>query len=204
MISIYKIKPKFQQLLMPLLKLLRRLGISPNSITIFSILLSFVIAYFFWNTSDNSSYFLIVAFGLLLRMMLNALDGMMARIYNLQSKLGEVLNEVGDIVSDVAIYFPLIIFESLRIEIAIIFILLSIINEFCGLMAKLISGERRYDGPMGKSDRAFLIGIICIVYYFTNGLDPYMNYIICGSSIMIILSSYIRLIKSIKNGKNNK
>ena len=204
MISIYKIKPKFQQLLMPLLKLLRRLGISPNSITIFSILLSFVISYFFWKATDNSSYFLIVAFGLLLRMMLNALDGMMARIYNLQSKLGEVLNEVGDIVSDVAIYFPLIIFESLRIEIAIIFILLSIINEFCGLMAKLISGERRYDGPMGKSDRAFLIGIICIVYYFTNGLDPYMNYIIGGSSIMIILSSYIRLIKSIKNGKNNK
>jgi CDP-diacylglycerol--glycerol-3-phosphate 3-phosphatidyltransferase len=189
---------------MPLLKLLRRLGISPNSITIFSILLSFVISYFFWKATDNPPYFLIVAFGLLIRMMLNALDGMMARIYNLQSKLGEVLNEVGDIVSDVAIYFPLIIFESLRIEIAIIFILLSIINEFCGLMAKLISGERRYDGPMGKSDRAFLIGIICIVYYFTNGLDPYMNYIIGGSSIMIILSSYIRLIKSIKNGKNNK
>ena len=204
MISIYKIKPKFQQLLMPLLKLLRRLGISPNSITIFSILLSFVIAYFFWNTSDNSSYFLIVAFGLLLRMMLNALDGMMAHIYNLQSKLGEILNEVGDIVSDVAIYFPLIIFESLRIEIAIIFILLSIINEFCGLMAKVISGERRYDGPMGKSDRAFLIGIICIVYYFTNVLVPYMNYIIGGSSILMIFSSYVRLSKSIKNGKNNK
>jgi len=204
MISIYKIKPKFQQLLMPLLKLLRRLGISPNSITVFSILLSFVIAYFFWNTSDNSSYFLIVAFGLLLRMMLNALDGMMARIYNLQSKLGEILNEVGDIISDVAIYFPLILFEFLEIEIAIIFILLSIINEFCGVIAKVISGERRYDGPMGKSDRAFLVGVICIVYYFTNGLDPYMNYIIGGSSILMIFSSYVRLTKSIKNGKNNK
>ena len=204
MISIYKIKPKFQQLLMPLLKLLRRLGISPNSITIFSIFFSFVISYFFWNASDNSSYFLIVSFGLLLRMMLNALDGMMARIYNLQSKLGEILNEVGDIISDVAIYFPLILFEFLRVEIAIIFILLSIINEFSGLMAKVISGERRCDGPMGKSDRAFLIGVICIVYYFTNGLDPYMNYIIGGSSILMIFSSYVRLIKSIKNGKNNK
>ena len=204
MISIYKIKPKFQQLLMPLLKLLRRFGISPNSITIFSIFLSFVISYFFWNASDNSPYFLIVAFGLLLRMMLNALDGMMARIYNLQSKLGEILNEVGDIISDVAIYFPLILFEFLEIEIAIIFIILSIINEFCGVIAKVISGERRYDGPMGKSDRAFLIGVICIVYYFTNGLDPYMNYIIGGSSILMIFSSYIRLTKSIKNGKNNK
>ena len=204
MISIYKIKPKFQQLLMPLLKLLRRLGISPNSITIFSIFFSFVISYFFWNALDNSSYFLIVAFGLLLRMMLNALDGMMARIYNLQSKFGEILNEVGDIVSDVAIYFPLIIFSSLSIEIAIIFILLSIINEFCGLIAKVISGERRYDGPMGKSDRAFLIGVICIVYYFTNSLDPYMNYIIGGSSVLMIFSSFIRLTKSIKNGKINK
>ena len=204
MISIYKIKPKFQQLLKPLLKLLRRFGISPNSITIFSIFFSFVISYFFWNASDNSLYFLVVAFGLLLRMMLNALDGMMARIYKLQSKIGEILNEVGDITSDVAIYFPLIIFSSLSIEIAIIFILLSIVNEFCGLIAKVISGERRYDGPMGKSDRAFLIGVICIVYYFTNSLDPYMNYIIGGSSILMIFSSYIRLTKSIKNGKINK
>ena len=204
MISIYKIKPKFQKVLMPILKLLRGLRISPNAITIFSIILSFALSYFFWNNSDNSLYLLIVAFGLFLRMMLNALDGMMARIYNLQSKLGEILNEVGDIVSDVAIYFPLILFESLRIEIAIIFILLTIINEFCGLMAKVISRKRRYDGPMGKSDRAFLIGIICIVYYFTNGLNPYINYIIGGSSILMILSSYIRLTKSIKNGKNNK
>ena len=201
MISIYKIKPKFQQLLMPLLRLLRIFGISPNSITIFSIFLSFVISYFFWNASNNSSYFLIVAFGLLLRMMLNALDGMMARIYNLQSKLGEILNEVGDIISDVTIYFPLILFEFLEIEIAIIFILLSIINEFCGLMAKVISGERRYDGPMGKSDRAFLIGVICIVYYFTNGLNPYLNYIIGGLSILMIFSSYIRLTKAIKKWK---
>ena len=204
MISIYKIKPRFQQLLMPLLKLLRRFGISPNSITIFSIFFSFLISFFFWNAPENPFYFLIVAFGLLLRMMLNALDGMMARIYNLQSKFGEILNEVGDIFSDVAIYFPLIIFSTLSTEIAIIFIVLSIINEFCGLMAKVISGERRYDGPMGKSDRAFLIGVICIVYYFTNSLDPYMNYIIGGSSILMIISSFIRLTKSIKNGKNNK
>ena len=204
MISVYKIKPKFQQLLMPLLKLLRRYRVSPNLITIFSIILSFIISYFFWNALSNSLYFLIVAFGLLLRMMLNALDGMMARIYNLESEIGEILNEVGDIISDVAIYFPLIMFEVLEIEIAVIFILLSIINEFCGLMAKVMNGERRYDGPMGKSDRAFLIGILCIVYYFTSKLDPYMNYIIGFSSLLMILSSYTRLTKSIKNGKNNK
>tara|TARA_B100000900_G_scaffold199477_2_gene169151 strand:+ start:2622 stop:3224 length:603 start_codon:yes stop_codon:yes gene_type:complete len=199
MISIYKIKPKFQKLLMPLLKLLKKLGISPNTITFSSILLSFLLSYFLCNAFENPAYFLFVAFGLLFRMMLNALDGMMARIYNLQSKKGEVLNEVGDIISDTAIYFPLILFESIEIELAIIFIVLSVINEFCGLLAKVVSGNRRYDGPMGKSDRAFLIGLICIIYYFTNKMDPYMNIIIFVASALMILSSYIRLTKSIKN-----
>ena len=199
MISIYKIKPKFQKLLMPLLKLLKKLGVSPNTITFSSILLSFLLSYFLCNAFENPAYFLFVAFGLLFRMMLNALDGMMARIYNLQSKKGEVLNEVGDIISDTAIYFPLILFESIEIELAIIFIVLSVINEFCGLLAKVVSGNRRYDGPMGKSDRAFLIGLICIIYYFTNKMDPYMNIIIFVASALMILSSYIRLTKSIKN-----
>jgi len=203
MISIYKIKPKFQKTLIPLLKILRKLRVSPNAITILSILLSILISYFFWNSSNNSLYFLFVAFGLLLRMMLNALDGMMARIYNLKSQLGEVLNELGDIVSDVLIYFPLILFESLKIEITIIFIILSIINEFCGLLGKIINGERRYEGPMGKSDRAFLIGGVCIIFYFTNELNNYMNYLIGGACLLIILSSYIRITKSLNNETNN-
>ncbi len=203
MISVYNIKPKFQKLLMPLLVILRRFGVSPNVITISSIFLSFVISYFFWCYLDNHFYLLIVAFGLLLRMMLNALDGMMARVYRLQSKTGEALNEVGDIISDVAVYFPLIKFSSLNIEFAIFFIVLSVINEFSGLLAKVISLERRYDGPMGKSDRALLIGVICIIYYFTENLDPYMNYIIGFSCVLMIISSFIRLKKSLENGKNN-
>ena len=58
-------------------------------------------------------------------------------------------------ISDVIIYFPLILLSDLRIELSILFIILSLVNEFCGILSKVISGERRYDGPMGKSDRAF-------------------------------------------------
>ena len=203
MISIYNIKPRFQEILMPALRLLRNLGLTPNHITVLSILLSFVLSYLLWNAKDHDIYFLFVALGLLLRMMLNALDGMMARKYNLQSRSGEILNEVGDVVSDVAIYFSLINFDALRIDIAVIFITLSIINEFCGVISKVVCGERRYDGPMGKSDRAFLIGVICIIYYFTTTLDNYMNYIIIFSCLLMIISSYVRLNKCINNGKNN-
>tara|TARA_Y100000385_G_scaffold244500_1_gene262601 strand:- start:32 stop:634 length:603 start_codon:yes stop_codon:yes gene_type:complete len=199
MISIYKLKPKFQKLLMPLLKLLHYLGVTPNFLTVFTILFSFIIGYLLFLGIDNEIYFLFVSIGLLIRMMLNALDGMMATTYNLKSKEGEVLNEIGDVLSDIAIYFPFIYFNSLSFELIIIFILLSVINEFCGLLAKSISGIRRYDGPMGKSDRAFFVGIICIILYFTNVILVYLDYIFLFAIILMIISSCLRLTKSLKN-----
>ena len=200
MISVYKLKPKFQKLLQPLLLLLKRMGVSPNHITVFTIIFSIIIGYILFLGIQDRFWFLIVSVGLLLRMMLNALDGMMAKQFNLQSKLGEILNEIGDVISDIAIYFPFIYFESIKSEYVIIFIFLSIINEFCGVLAKLISGTRRYDGPMGKSDRAFLVGVICIIMYFTDSILIYLDYVFIISIFLMLMSSYLRLTKSLKNG----
>ena len=107
MISMYKIKPKFQQLLKPLLDWLYRRGVTANQLTVAAILLSFGMGVSLWYADIWHYGYLVVPIGLLLRMALNALDGMMARIYNMQSKLGEVLNELGDVVSDMFIYIPL-------------------------------------------------------------------------------------------------
>ena len=198
MISTYKIKPVFQKLLTPLLKALRKLGFTPNVLTISAILLSFYLSYLLLQGSTNINYYLYVAIGLLFRMMLNALDGMMARVYQMQSSTGEILNEVGDIVSDVAIFYPLLFLSGLDIRLAFIFIILSVINEFCGVLAKGLSGERRYDGPMGKSDRATLIGLICIAFYFECPLNPYLDYIFSIAVLLVLVSSFVRLKNSIK------
>ena len=198
MISVYKLKPKFQQLLNPILILFKRIGISPNHITVFSVLFSVLIGYILLLAQENSLFYLFVALGLLFRMMLNALDGMMAKKYNLQSKTGEILNEVGDILSDIAIYFPFIYFEGITLEYVIGFLLLSVINEFCGLLAKMISGERRYDGPMGKSDRALLVGLICIALFFSDSILRYIDYLFIIAMIMMFISSLLRITKSIK------
>ena len=198
MISTYKIKPAFQKLLMPLLGLLRKCGFTPNLLTILAIVLSLCLGYVFSEANTNDSYYLYVALGLLFRMILNALDGMMARIYNLQSTTGEILNEVGDIVSDVAIFYPLLLIEELDFGLAFGFIILSIINEFSGVLAKSISGERRYDGPMGKSDRASLIGILCLLFYLGFEVGPYLNYVFGVAVFMVVLSTLIRLKNAIK------
>jgi CDP-diacylglycerol--glycerol-3-phosphate 3-phosphatidyltransferase len=197
LISTYNIKPKFQQLLKPLLEGLYKLKITANQITLSAILLSVIIGVNFW-LHPSGMALLLVAFGLLFRMALNALDGMMARTYNMQSKLGEVLNEFGDIVSDLFIYIPLIKLAGAKWYIVIGFIMLSTLNEFAGILAKVIGGERRYDGPMGKSDRALLIGALCLTYYFWGGVYLYVNYIFTFSMLLLLLSTYNRLKNSLK------
>ncbi|MDT8412759.1 MAG: CDP-alcohol phosphatidyltransferase family protein [Vicingaceae bacterium] len=198
MISIYKIKPKFQKLLLPILHFFNKLGITANQITFSAIFLSVVIGVLFWFADYNSYFYLTLPIGLLLRMALNALDGMMARIYKQQSKKGELLNEFGDIISDLIIFLPLIKYESQDILLVVLFISLSIINEFAGLLGKVISNERRYEGPMGKSDRAFVIAIYGILGFIQVNLHNYITYIFIGLILLLLLSTITRLTKSLK------
>ena len=199
MLSIYKIKPKFQQLLRPVLVQLHKRGISANQITLASILLSAVIGILFWYAGEHRIFFLALPIGLFIRMALNALDGMMARTYNQQSKKGEILNETGDIISDLFIFFPLLKYEPENMYLIVIFLSLSILNEFAGILAKAVSGERRYDGPMGKSDRAFVIGLYGLLQYFKVDFSAYSTWIFGMLILLILLSTYTRLHKSLKN-----
>lgn len=198
MISIYKIKPKFQKLLLPILRFFNKLGITANQITFSAIFLSIVIGVSFWFADYNSYLYLVLPIGLLLRMALNALDGMMARIYNQQSKKGELLNEFGDIFSDLIIFLPLVKYESQDILLVVLFITLSIINEFAGLLGKVISNERRYEGPMGKSDRAFVIAVYGIIGFFQVDIKSNIPLIFILLILLLIVSTVIRLKKSLK------
>ena len=195
MISVYQIKPKFQQLLKPLLGVFHKVGITANGITWMAILLSTAIGVLFWSF-PNGHMLWIFAIGLLVRMVLNALDGMMAKTYGMTSISGEMLNELGDVFSDAVLFFPLIKLTGVNFWWVLLFIFLSLLNEFIGVLTKAATGTRRYDGPMGKSDRALILGVTCLLFFFWPGVMIAFNYIFAGMSVLLLLSSIIR----IKNG----
>jgi len=197
MISTYQFKPKFQQLLLPILQQLNKLNVTANIITIAAIGLSAIIGLLLFMSSNNPVCLFFVAFGLFLRMALNALDGMMARNYNQQSKLGEILNELGDVVSDTFIFSALFSFSYANNTLVFLFIVLSIINEFAGVLAKLISGTRRYDGPMGKSDRALLVGLWCVFYFIFPSIVVLFNVVLLLAIALLLMSTYKRLFNAL-------
>lgn len=193
MISIYQFKSKFQQLLKPILNGMRNIGISPNQLTISAIVLSMGLGICLWQVNDFRLALIIVPIGLFVRMALNALDGMMATQYNLQSKKGEMLNEIGDVISDLCIYIPLIQLPNINPIFVLLFVAITVLNEFAGVLAKVLSGVRRYDGPMGKSDRAFTVGITLILLFYFPGLSSYLDIILVGSCVLMIISTFARL-----------
>ena len=197
MISVYKLKPKFQQLLHPLLVWLHQKKVTANLITVVAIVFSFCIGVLFWEASTVPFFFLALPIGLLIRMILNALDGMMAREFGQTSRLGEVLNELGDVISDVFIFFPLLKYHPESLYLIVIFIVLSVLNEFAGIMGKVLGGERRYEGPMGKSDRALLIGVYGLIAYLGISIHPYSQIIFAVVIVLLLLSTFIRLKKGL-------
>ncbi|MEB3005263.1 CDP-alcohol phosphatidyltransferase family protein [Capnocytophaga sp. G2] len=195
MISVYKLKPKFQQLLHPLLVWLYKRKVTANQITIVAIMFSLGIGILFWEASVIPLFYLVLPIGLLIRMVLNALDGMMAREFGQTTRLGEILNEVGDVLSDVFIFFPLLKYHPESLYLVVTFIILSVLNEYAGIMGKVLGGQRRYEGPMGKSDRALLMGIYGLLAYLGVEIHAYSQVIFAIVIALLLVSTFIRLKK---------
>jgi CDP-diacylglycerol--glycerol-3-phosphate 3-phosphatidyltransferase len=157
MLTLYAVKPGFQRLLRPTARFLVSIGVTPNQVTISTCLLSVAVAIMLI-LYPSPRLLLSLPLFLLVRMALNAIDGIMAKEFGLQSALGIYLNELGDVVSDSVLYasFALLgIFDPLWMFIIIV---LSVISEMAGTVAVMAGASRRYDGPMGKSDRALIFG----------------------------------------------
>ena len=165
MASIYDLKPAFQRLLRPLADGLARAGVTPNAVTAVALAGSLALGAALAAWPNRRALLLALPAWLFVRMALNAIDGMMAREHAMATPAGAVLNEVGDVLADLALYLPLA-----RLApgvpgvapLAVLFAIGAAMTELCGLLGPLLGGPRRYDGPLGKSDRAFAVGALAL------------------------------------------
>ena len=168
--TLYTIKPAFQNLLRPACSSLARAGVTANQVTLAAMLLSVVTGATLAILHEERWVLLLLPAALLVRMALNAIDGMLAREHAMQSALGGLLNELGDVVSDIALYVPFALIAGVSPVLVNAAIVLAVLSEMTGVAAVQVGASRRYDGPMGKSDRAFGFGLLAVL--LGCGLDP--------------------------------
>ena len=163
MAAVYALKPAFQRLLAPLAAGLARRDVTANQVTVAAAILSVAYGVLIAATGGTAIILLGLPAVLLVRMALNAIDGMLARRYRQESRLGFFLNEIGDVVSDTALYLPLALVLApgdplLAGSVVAAFAL----AEFAGVLGLAAGGGRRYDGPFGKSDRAAYFAVVVV------------------------------------------
>ena len=158
--TIYDLKPAFQSLLRPLVRGLAGAGVTANQITVAALVLSCVVGGLIALFAQQRWPLLLVPIVMFTRMALNAIDGMLAREHGMKTVLGGFLNELGDVMSDAALYLPFALIPGIAPAPVVIFVVLAMIVEMTGVIAQSLGASRRYDGPMGKSDRAFVFGAL--------------------------------------------
>lgn len=161
--SIYALKPRFQRLLRPLVGALARAGATANQVTVAAVALSAAGGAAIALAPAARWPLLALPAVLLTRMGMNAVDGMLAREHGQASRLGAVLNELGDVVADSLLYLPLALVPGIDPRWLVAAVVAALWAEVAGVVAVEIGAARRYDGPMGKSDRAAAFGLLALL-----------------------------------------
>lgn len=165
--SIYLLKPRFQALLRPAVVALHTTGVTANQVTLAACAVSLALGVGLYAAGTPRSLLWLIPAWLALRMAFNAMDGMLAREFGQQSRLGALLNELTDVIADAALYLPLALLAPFAPVWVGSFIVLAGLSEFAGALGPTVGGTRRYDGPMGKSDRAAAVGTLAFVAWLT-------------------------------------
>lgn len=162
MATLYDVKPAFQARLRPLAAWLARAGVTANQVTLAATALSVAAGALLAAFPENRILFLLLPAVLLLRMALNAVDGMLAREFGQASTLGMYLNELTDVVSDLALILPFALVAPFGVAGVVAFAITAIIVEFAGVLGVPAGVDRNYAGPLGKSDRALALAIVAL------------------------------------------
>lgn len=197
--SIYALKGRFQDLLRPAVRGLYRMGVTANTVTVAAAVVSLLVAAMVWCCAPvQPLLYLALPLWMLLRMALNAVDGMLAREFGQQSRVGAYLNELCDVVADAALYLSLLSLPGVRPEALWLLAWTAALSEYAGVLGLMVGASRRYDGPMGKSDRAFVVGVLGLLLALGWIGAAVVNGVAAAAALLCVLT----MVRRVRQGLN--
>lgn len=191
--SLYALKPRFQTLLRPWVRALHGAGATANQVTVLACAVSTAIGFWVALNADEPGWFLLLPLWFLVRMAFNAIDGMLAREFGQASTLGAYLNELTDVVSDAALYLPFAFVPGVHPLALAAVVFLAAVSEMAGMLGCALGASRRYDGPMGKSDRALVFGALALALGLGIPPGDWLTTVLGVAGALIVLTIFNRV-----------
>ena len=154
-------RSKADLILMPISK--KFLSFNPNTISGISLVLAALggIFYYFGN------YFLIAAFlAIILSSLFDAVDGKVARLRNISSRKGDLIDHVFDRYSDLFILIGMAFSAYGSLLLGFLAVIGVMLTSYMGTQSQALGLKRNYSGVLGRADRLVLILVIALVQFF--------------------------------------
>jgi CDP-diacylglycerol--glycerol-3-phosphate 3-phosphatidyltransferase len=194
-VGIYTTKSKWQRALQPIVDFCVARRIHPNAFTYSALALSFLAALAFYLAGTNKNWLWFVPPFVLVRLLLNLMDGQLARALDLADDWGEVKNEFGDRIADALIFASLGFSGYAETGWALVALTLILFVSYLGILGKALGGPRVYGGVFGKGDRMISLALFTLYPAVTGNLTSYNSYLIfAGAAALITIIQRLRII----------
>jgi len=178
--------------------LAKRMPIGPMGISFLSLLTAIGAGYSFYMADlENTNWLLIGALMVFLTAVLDALDGMVARIREISSRRGDLIDHTLDRVADIIIVGGIALGPLVEITVGFAAIIGILMLSYMGTQAQAVGAGREYAGLLGRADRLVVLVMVPIIQYFSEGyLDwNYMTLMCYTFAIVCTLSAFYRFNK---------
>lgn len=155
--NLYATKDVVNARLAPLVDRLAAAGVGPDALTLAAIPVGVAGGLCVLASATAPALLLVVPLLVVVRLVLNLLDGGMARRTGRTHPRGELLNEVGDRLTDVAFILPVAFLPGAPRDLVFGGVLLAVLASYVGITAKAAGGERIYRGVLSKPGRMALL-----------------------------------------------
>lgn len=136
-----------------------RNGIQPDTISYLSIVAAFIAAICFWNSRSTPWLLIVAPLFCYLRLWFNMLDGMVAVAANKASRRGEILNDLPDRISDIAIFVGVAHSGWMNPFLGYWAAIFAVLTAYVGLFGQALGGQREFGGMMSKPWRMVAVSI---------------------------------------------
>ena len=184
--GIYSTKFKWQRALQPIVNFCVARRIHPNVFTYGALVLSLIAALALYFAATNKNWLWLVPPLVLIRLLLNLMDGQVARGLQLADNWGEVKNEFGDRIADALIFGAIGLNRDTNTSLGLIALAFILLVSYLGILGKALGGTRVYGGLFGKGDRMISLAIFTLYPAVTGDLASYNYYLIFASAAALV------------------
>jgi CDP-diacylglycerol--glycerol-3-phosphate 3-phosphatidyltransferase len=172
-VNLYASKSAINARLLPMVDRLLAAGISPDAITLSAIPVALLGSAALLVSPTLPLALLAVPVLVVGRLVLNLLDGNLARRSGRIHPRGELFNEVGDRLADIAFLAPVAFLPGASSSIVLCGVVAAILASYVGITTRAAGGPRLYRGVLSKPGRMILLVVCSLWALFAGPATPW-------------------------------